>query len=149
MWKEWEGEVYNHKILFYKEWTDDASQLIIDMDAEFQQLLKALSVTEGAIPTLLDYYESYDASSLTQKIRSIPAFQTITSPMKEVNDGWIPDFSSRYFTEDFPYGLKFIVDLAKEKRCSSLHLNKVFEWGDNVICNMKKVIFYNEYKCLR
>ena len=129
MWKEWDGAVYDHKILFYKEWTDDASQLIIDMDAEFQQLLKALPVTEGAIPTLLDYYESYDASSLTQKIRSIPAFQTITSPMKEVNGGWIPDFSSRYFTEDFPFGLRFVVDLMHVHGISSSIVDAVYQWG--------------------
>ena len=129
MWKEWDGEMYDHNSLFYKEWTDDASQLIIDMDAEFQQLLKALPVTEGAIPTLLDYYESYDAASLTQKIRSIPAFQTITSPMKEVNGGWIPDFSSRYFTEDFPFGLRFVVDLMHVHGISSSIVDAVYQWG--------------------
>ena len=86
-------------------------------------------MTEGAIPTLLDYYESYDASSLTQKIRSIPAFQTITSPMKEVNGGWIPDFSSRYFTEDFPFGLRFVVDLMLVHGISSSIVDAVYQWG--------------------
>ncbi len=129
MWKDWNGEVFDHNILFYKEWTNEASQTLIDMDAEFMQLLAALPVSKGAIPPLLEYYESTDAESLTRKISSIKAFQNITSPMKSVENGWIPDFESRYFTEDFPYGLKIIVDLAKEKNINCPHINKVFEWG--------------------
>ena len=129
MWKDWNGEIYDHNILFYKDWTVEASQMLIDMDAEFMQLLDVLPVTKGAIPSLLEYYESHDAESLCNKITSIPAFQNITSPMKEVEGGWIPDFESRYFTEDFPYGLKFIVDLANEHNINCPNLNKVFEWG--------------------
>lgn len=45
MWKDWNGEIYNHNILFYKEWTNVASQMLIDMDAEFMQLLDTLPVT--------------------------------------------------------------------------------------------------------
>lgn len=129
MWKDWNGEKYDHNILFYKEWTVEAAQMLIDMDAEFVQLLDVLPVTKGAIPSLLEYYESHDAESLCNKITSISAFQNITSPMKEVEGGWIPDFESRYFTEDFPYGLKFIIDLAKEKKVNTPCLNKVYEWG--------------------
>lgn len=129
MWKDWKGERFDHNILFYKEWTVDASKMLIAMDKEFMQLLDILPVTPGAIPSLLEYYESHDALSLTEKIRSIVVFQDITSPMKEVDGGWIPDFESRYFTEDFPYGLKIITDLAKEKKIHTPNLNKIFEWG--------------------
>ena len=129
MWKDWNGEVYDHNILFYKEWTVEASQMLIDMDAEFMQLLDVLPVTKGAIPSLLEYYESHDAESLCNKITSIPAFQNITSPMKEVEGGWIPDFGSRYFTEDFPYGLTYIWQLAHEKEISCPNIDKVYEWG--------------------
>lgn len=134
MWKDWNGEKYDHNILFYKEWTVEASQMLIDMDAEFMQLLDVLPVTKGAIPSLLEYYESHDAESLCNKITSIPAFQNITSPMKEVEDGWIPDFESRYFTEDFPYGLRIIVELAKENNIDCPNLTQVYEWGSTK-CN--------------
>jgi hypothetical protein len=129
MWSNWNGEVYDHNILFYKEWTDEASQLLIDMDAEFMTLLEKLPVAKGAIPSLLEYYESTDAASLTRKISSIAAFQTITSPMQEVEGGWVPDFSSRYFTEDFPYGLRFIKELAQEYNIDTPTIDKVYNWG--------------------
>lgn len=135
MWKDWNGEVYDHNILFYKEWTNEASQILIDMDSEFMQLLDVLPVTKGAIPSLLEYYESQDAESLTLKITSIPAFQNITSPMKEVGGVWIPDFESRYFTEDFPYGLKYIWQIAHEKNIPCPNIDLVYEWGMSKISN--------------
>ncbi len=129
MWHDWSGEIYNRNTLFYKEWTDAASQLLIDMDAEFISLLDKLPVTQGAIPRLLDYYESTDASSLTRKISSIPAFQTIESPMKRVEEGWVPDFESRYFTEDFPFGLQYIKNIAVQNGVPTPTIDKVLEWG--------------------
>lgn len=136
MWKDWDGKVYDHNILFYKEWTDEASQIIIDMDKEFMLLLEVLPVTKDAIPSLLEYYECYDSRSLTKKISGIPAFQNITSPMKEVEGGYIPDFQSRYFTEDFPYGLYHIWQLAKVKGVSTPVIDMVYEWGVTMANNV-------------
>ena len=122
-----ENEVFDHIILFYKEWTDEASQLLIDMDAEFFQLLDKLNV--HSLPTLLNYYESTDATSLTRKIQSIPAFQTIMSPMKQVEGGWMVDFESRYFTEDFPFGLRWIHALSERYSLVIPTITKVYLWG--------------------
>lgn len=136
MWKNWNGEIYDHNILFYKEWTIDSSKILIEMDSEFAMLLDKLPVAKGTIPSLLEYYESNDAESLCNKIRSIPAFQSITSPMKGVYGGWIPDFSSRYFTEDFPYGLFFIHKLAHENNILCPTIDKVFEWGISKVSSL-------------
>ena len=122
-----ENEVFDHNILFYKEWTDEASQMLIDMDAEFFQLLDKLGV--HTLPTLLDYYESTDAASLTRKITSIPAFQTIISPMKQAEGGWVVDLGSRYFMEDFPFGLRWIVETANIQSIKMEITQKVYWWG--------------------
>ena len=129
MFHNWDGSSFDHIILFYEEWTDESSNTILEMDKEFFRLLEKLPITKGSIIPLLDYYECNDAQSLTKKISSIPAFRGIVSPMKEVQDGWIPDFQNRYFTEDFPFGLKFINDLAKSKGVFTPMINEVFEWG--------------------
>lgn len=130
MWKDWQpGIVYDKNPEFYSDWTIEASEMYIAMDREFQALLKVLGVKEGSIPTVLDYYESKDAEFLTKKISSIPAFQGISSPMKQVDGGWIPDFSSRYFLEDFPYGLRFISALMCEKGLNTPNVNTVYTWG--------------------
>ena len=129
MWHDWDGAPYDHCILFYKEWTEDAAQWLIDMDAEFMRLLEKLPMNQKAVPPLLEYYESTDAKSLAAKLSSIKAFETIKAPMKETENGWIPDFESRYFTEDFPFGLRFIVDLSRKHGVETPKIDIVYEWG--------------------
>lgn len=119
--------------MFYADWTDDASRTLIDMDNEFMSLLRSLNVKEGAIPPLLDYYESTDAASLTRKIRSIEAFRGIKAPMVLGQEGWLPDYNSRYFTEDFPFGLRIIRDLAHKEGVATPVIDKVYDWGMSVI----------------
>ena len=126
-----ENQVLDHNILFYREWTDESSRILIDMDAEFFRLLDALDVK--GIPTLLEYYDSTDAASLTRKISSIPAFLNITSPMVQVPGGWKADFGSRYFTEDFPFGLRWIKELAEKNNIETPVIDKVYDWGMNLI----------------
>ena len=130
MWKDWEpGIVYHRNPQFYAEWTREASVLLIQMDEEFQHLLKVLGLKLGCIPTVLDYYESTDAESLTNKLHDIKAFQGISSPMKEVPNGFIPDFTSRYFTEDFPFGMRFIVETAHTHHVPIPTIEDVYQWG--------------------
>lgn len=122
-------KVYDRKIYLYKEWSESAAELLIKMDEEFFRLLEVLPVRRGFLPTILDYYESKDAASLAAKLRSIPAFQNLEAPMKQGPTGWVPDYSSRYFKEDFPYGLKLICTLAHEKGVHVPTLDRVLEWG--------------------
>lgn len=124
-----EGRTFSRMILFYEEWTEEAAQLLIDMDEEFFRLLEVLPVKPNYLPRILEYYESHDARSLAQKLSSIQGFKGITSPMKQTVQGWIPDFASRYFTEDFPYGLHFIWQLAKEKGIATPKIDMVYQWG--------------------
>ena len=124
-----EGRVFPRMILFYEEWTVEAAQLLIDMDEEFFTILRYLPVSEGYLPRILDYYESHDAESLARKLSSIQGFKGITSPMKETAEGWVPDFASRYFTEDFPYGLRYIWELAHQLNIDVPYIDKVYNWG--------------------
>ena len=134
LWKDWhEGVVYPTESLFYEEWTIEASNYLIKMDEEFQQLLDVLPVTKGSIPTILDYYESTDAVSLTNKLQSIQAFKGIKSPMKKVEGGFIPDFRSRYFTEDFPYGLQIVQNQARQHGVSTPMIDEILLWGNTQI----------------
>lgn len=130
LWKDWhEGNIYPRVPFFYEEWTEETAQLYIQMDNELQSLLDLLPVRKGSIATVLDYYESTDAVSLAKKLRSIEAFKGILSPMKQVEGGYIPDFQSRYFTEDFPYGLAIVHRLAHEKGVPSPTIDMVYDWG--------------------
>ena len=128
-----EGMVSNHEALFYEEWTESAADLYIAMDQELQRLLDVLPVEHGSIPSVLDYYESTDACSLACKLRSIEAFKGLKAPMKKVAGGYVPDFKSRYFTEDFPYGLAIVRRLAHENCIPVPFIDNVCEWGMNMM----------------
>ena len=134
LWKDWhEGETISRVPLFYAEWTEEAAALYIAMDQELQALLRQLPVTPGSIATVLDYYESTDAPSLARKLRSIEAFKGITAPMKATEGGFVPDFHSRYFTEDFPYGLAIVHRLAHEKEVPCPTIDRIYDWGMKII----------------
>ena len=124
-----EGRTYDRMLLFYEEWTEEAADLYIKMDEEFFRLLSLLPVEQGYLPTALNYYESHDAASLARKLSSIQGFKGITSPMKQTAGGWVADYSSRHFTEDFPFGLKYIWQLAHEKGVSCPYIDRVYAWG--------------------
>lgn len=131
MWKDWEpGTMYDRNPEFYSEWTEEAADLLIKMDEEFQALLRKIGLKEGAIPSVLQYYDSTDAITLTNKLHSIPAFKGIFSPMIVNQYGkYEPDFSSRYFTEDFPYGMRFIIEVAKKNKFKVKLIEQVYNWG--------------------
>lgn len=135
MWKNWDGKPFDRQSYFYREWTDEASETIIVMDEEFFNLLAALHIRKGAVKSLLEHYESTDATSMTAKISSIPSLSKVLSPMKEIEGGFIPDFGSRYFIEDFPYGLAIIQKLAMEKGVSTPMIDRVMAWGNGCIYN--------------
>lgn len=123
------GMFYFRNVLFYEEWTKEASELLIAMDDEFFKLLSVLPVSSDFLPRILEYYGCNDAESLTNKLSSIEGFKGILAPMKKIDGGWVPDFSSRYYTEDFPYGLRFIWQLAHEHQIETPTIDRVFEWG--------------------
>ena len=139
LWKDWhEGVFYSNFPLFYEEWTEEAAQLYLQMDCELHQLLGVLPVDPDSIPTVLDYYESKDVTSLAAKLRSIEAFKGIQAPMQKVESGYLPDFRSRYFTEDFPYGLAIVRQLAHKYRTPSSTIDRVYEWGMRMLDNSSR-----------
>lgn len=126
-------QMYPRNFLFYEEWTDLASELLIQMDKELFKLIAKLNLTEGFLKPILEYYESRDAESLTKKIRSIESFKGIMSPMKEIKGGWVPDKESRYFQEDFKYGLRYIWQLCHNEGIECPGIDRVYEWGNEFL----------------
>lgn len=134
MFKDWKPDMtYERNFLFYEEWDDETSNVIVACDNELQQVCRVLECKLGCdlsgVKPLLEHYESTDASSMTAKIRSIPGFKGLTSPMRELpSGGWVPDFTSRYFKADFSYGLKAIMDVARLAGVATPHMHEVYDW---------------------
>lgn len=134
MFRDWTDDMRaDHNILFYEEWTEEAAELMIKMDSELFKIIEHLPVDKNYLVPLLKYYESHDAKSLKDKLSSISGFKGITSPMKQDERGWYPDFKSRYFTEDFGYSLKYLWELGKKYNVSIPYIDLVFNWGNRKI----------------
>ena len=133
LFKDWDKNVYyDHQFLFYEEWTNEASELLITLDKELFSVLAKLPVAPDFLMPILPYYESTDAESLTRKIRSINGFKGITTPMIFSEKGWQPDLNSRYFREDFIHGLRYIHQEAHNLGIEVPMMNKVYNWGVEV-----------------
>ena len=123
------GDSYPENILFYKTWDDKSSDLMIKCDEELQILCDKISFDLKDVKSLKDHYESHSVEAMTEKISNIPAFQELTSPMLENDENeWVPDFNSRYFSSDFPFGLKIILDIANLYGTPTEHLSYVWNW---------------------
>ena len=134
-----EGVVYSEQFLFYEDWTDFSSEILFDCDRELQNILKRLPEMDlTSVRSLKLHYESETPEALTRKIKSTPAFHGIRTPMLKVSGGFIPDFKSRYFLEDFPYGLKIIKEFAEVVGEEVPAIDSVLSWYYSVsgdLCN--------------
>ena len=122
------SDLYDKEFLFYEEWDDYSSDILVRCDSEFQQLISNLPINRKEIPSLLDYYDVSDTVSLTEKIRSIPAFKGIKMKMIADNGKFRVDYGNRYFTEDIPYGLLIIKSLGVILGEETPMIDKVIYW---------------------
>lgn len=121
--------VYDKRFKFYVGWSDEASATLFGMDKELHNLLDAMQgINTSAIRPLSEHYESPTIPALTAKINSIPTFQTVFAPMKEVEGGYKTDTSSRMFTEDFPWGLAVIRSYFELFKIEAPTMDKVLGW---------------------
>lgn len=137
LFKGWKpGVIYPRNFLFYQEWTEESSELYIAADKDLADICRQCpDIRFGKdYISVLEYYESTDAVSLTRKISGIKAFQGITSPMKSIGENrWIPDLDSRYFTEDIPMGTAKICNFAKNLGVATPTLDYFVQWHADMI----------------
>lgn len=118
--------------LFYEDWNDESSEILIACDSEFQSLIRILGIGSDVIPSLLKYYESTDAASLTAKIRSIAAFKGIYAPTSKTDGGYVPDYNNRYFSEDIPFGLMLIKHIAELNALETPSIDRIIRWYESL-----------------
>ncbi len=124
-----DGVVYKRNPLFYGEWSDSSSELLIACDDELQAMLRNMDKIDlSSVHSLKQHYGSNTVKAMTEKICSIKSLHNLKSPMKQVEGGWIPDFSSRYFTADFPYGLAILVEIAEILGVSVPKMTDTLKW---------------------
>lgn len=127
------GVTYDSVPLFYEEWDDASSELLIACDEEVQEICRALPDFQlEYVKSLRVYYESPTAEAMTRKISSISAFKGLATPTVEVDGKFIPDLHSRYFTADFSYGLTIIKQVAEFAGVSTPNIDATMQWYKSI-----------------
>ena len=137
-----DGVVYPYIPLFYEEWNDASSELLLACDDEEQIVCKALPEFQlNFVRPLREYYESPTVKAMTNKISSIKAFKGLKTPSVEVEGGLIPDLHSRYFTADFSYGLVIIQQIAKIAGIDTPNIDSTMEWYRSIAIEKSEFSF--------
>lgn len=107
-----DGMVWESCLSFYKSWDYYSSEVLIQCDSELQECCKRISKYDfKGVRSLKDHYEidsvqgKNDIERMTNKIQTLKFLKDNAPMCKNSEDKFIPDFSTRYFKEDFPYGL--------------------------------------------
>ena len=102
------GDSFDRPLKFYEEWNDETSKMLFAYDAELQEICSRIPLDLSDVVPLPVYYESPTPEHLTKKLKSIKAFEVVTVPLREDGGRYYPDYSSRMFIEDFPFGIAII-----------------------------------------
>mmetsp|Transcript_24734 Transcript_24734/g.35628 ORF Transcript_24734/g.35628 Transcript_24734/m.35628 type:complete len:417 (-) Transcript_24734:134-1384(-) len=140
-WKNWEGTPLAEKPLFYVGLDDFAASKLQGMSDEIQQAKIAVEKELGltlSVPQLSGFLlQSYgreigDKSSLKRIFQTNPGYQGLTHPMRLTGEGkYVPDFCSRYLTEDLPHGLAVLRGIAALVNVPTPCMDEVLSWGQN------------------
>jgi len=124
-----EGTTYTSIPLFYEGWTNEASKILLGCDADVQTLCKKINNLDlSGVRSLAEHYESDTPERLTKKLRSIPSFAGFLTPMVQTGGEFAPDWGSRFFIEDFPYGLAIFKGFALLANHETPFLDKLLFW---------------------
>lgn len=131
------GQIYPEQLSFYKKWTNDSSEMLIGCDDELQTALQRIKLDTSKILSLKDHYEintvegDDDIDRMTKKINTLPYLKD-NVPMVKTEDGYVPNLESRYFLEDFPYGLCIVKSFCDICNVDTPHINWVLDWFANL-----------------
>lgn len=141
-----EGRRYKTLPLFYEEWNEESSRLLLGCDDEIQRLCEHITDFDlSYVKSLRLHYESENAEELSLKLQSINSLKGLKTP-SIIKDGYyVPDFSSRYFIADFPFGLGIIQQIGEFFNCSMDNIMNTLQWYYSVV-DVSKKFLYSDYK---
>ncbi|EDQ92825.1 uncharacterized protein MONBRDRAFT_30783 [Monosiga brevicollis MX1] len=139
IWHDWDGEPVAEAPLFYQNCNDFTGSVLDGLSNEIGQavevLKKAGADLAGWQPIdvyLLDVYGDVisDHSSTAQIFATNDAFRGLKAPVTEVEGGkFVPNFRTRYLTEDLPHGLAVLRGVAEICGVETPMMDKVLLWA--------------------
>lgn len=72
-------------------------------------------------------------ATLLTSIRTNQAYASIKIPLKKVETGFVLDTEHRIFQEDIPYGLDFLLEMAKRLDVKVPHIEEITHWARSLM----------------
>jgi len=133
LFKNYKETKWNSNVLFYGEWDNISSETLFGADSELQMLCQKIEgIDLSSVKSLKEHYESQTVAELTNKITSIEAFKNIEAPMIKENGYFYPDFNSRYFKEDFPFGLCILKSFCYLLNVKTPVFDRILHWYESI-----------------
>lgn len=133
-----DGVTYKRVPLFYGEWDIRSAKRLIACDAEVQMICRVLDGFDLTyVRSLKIHYESDTPEAMAKKLSGINSLKALTTPMIKTENGFIPDFSSRYFVADFGYGLSILVQIADMFGLAVPNMRDTYDWYTDITGNRK------------
>ena len=126
------GDYFSEQIYYYRSWNDECSKVLCEFSDEMMNICRSLPIDLSGVLSIQEYYESSTPQKLTKKFHSIPSFQPLLLPMIKTDKGYIPDFTSRYYTEDIPHGVCIIKALALIADVKTPTIDLILDWYRHV-----------------
>lgn len=124
---------FKNNIKFYETWDDESSKTLINCDEEMRKILDFITKGKYKGIKVTEHYDTTDYKSLTKKISTIESFKNIYAPLKENSKYYVIDLESRYFKEDFEYGLCTYKGYALLCNIETPTIDKIIYWYQNLI----------------
>lgn len=125
--------VYKKIPLFYEEWGDDSSAMILQLNEDLKKVfgeLNQLCTSDNInFNKLRAYFNIQTPEQLTQKIRTSPSF----NPLTESNKGHHPDSAAKFFIADLINGLCVLKAFAEILFLEVTTLDKVIYWAQELL----------------
>ena len=140
-WRDWDGRPLAEPPVFYQGISRETAGLMTRMSDEVLTIRDRIAERfpredlTAVIPMLqwdrLAYgAEIADPSTQFTALRTNHAYQTMTHPMvRAAAGGWMPDFQSRFLSEDVPFGLVPIRGVAELAGVGTPAIDEVLRWS--------------------
>ncbi|AUT58006.1 NAD/NADP octopine/nopaline dehydrogenase family protein [Paraburkholderia caribensis] len=113
---------------FYGSWDDAASDCLLSLDDELSRIRTAFDISNDI--SARTHFSVKSSAELTALVRSMSALEHITVPA--LASGY-PDLESRFFQEDFRFGLAIHGEIGRLAGVNTPTLNKIISWAESLL----------------
>lgn len=144
LFRDWDGCPYEDAPLFYQGIDITTAHILQQLSDEVQSLRIRLeervpALDLSAVLPLYDWLlRSYgnsigDCSSLLNCFVTNDGYAGLRAPMRPGGNGLVPDFQTRYLSEDVPYGLVVTRGIAELADLPTPKIDQVIAWSQEVL----------------